>query len=43
MGDYVNSTAGNAIAWATTAVMIALTGLLILVTVFPGLPALVGL
>jgi NRAMP (natural resistance-associated macrophage protein)-like metal ion transporter len=43
MGDYVNSKAFNGIAWATTAIMIVLTGLLVIVTVFPGLPGLIGL
>jgi len=43
MGDYVNSYAFNVVAWATTAIMIALTALLLLVTVFPRLPGLLGL
>jgi NRAMP (natural resistance-associated macrophage protein)-like metal ion transporter len=43
MGDYVNSKAFNGIAWTTTVVMIVLTVLLVAVTIFPGLPALVGL
>ncbi len=43
MGDYVNSIAFNAVAWTTTWIMIALTVLLLLVSVFPGLPGLVGL
>jgi Mn2+/Fe2+ NRAMP family transporter len=43
MGDYVNSNTFNRIAWATTAIMIFLTVLLVIVTVFPGLPSLIGL
>ncbi|MEW6721495.1 MAG: Nramp family divalent metal transporter [Thermodesulfobacteriota bacterium] len=43
MGEHVNSRAFNGIAWTTTGVMIVLTALLVAVTVFPGLPALVGL
>ncbi len=43
MGNYVNGKAFNAIAWATTWIMIVLTVLLVIVTIFPGLPALVGL
>ncbi len=43
MGDHVNSKAFNGIAWTTTVVMIVLTVLLVLVTVFPGLPQAVGL
>ncbi|HEX9206460.1 MAG TPA: Nramp family divalent metal transporter [Candidatus Deferrimicrobiaceae bacterium] len=43
MGGHVNSKAFNGIAWTTTAVMIFLTGLLVLVTVFPGLPGVLGL
>jgi len=43
MGDYVNSKSFNRIAWTTTVVMIVLTGLLVIVTLFPGLPGLIGL
>jgi Mn2+/Fe2+ NRAMP family transporter len=43
MGDYVNSKSFNGIAWATTVVMIVLTALLVIVTLFPGLPELAGL
>jgi Mn2+/Fe2+ NRAMP family transporter len=43
MGDHVNSKAFNGIAWTTTAVMIVLTAILVVVTVFPGLPGLLGL
>ncbi|MBP2675293.1 MAG: family manganese transport rane protein, partial [Deltaproteobacteria bacterium] len=43
MGEHVNSKAFNGIAWTTTVVMIVLTVLLVTVTVFPGLPAMVGL
>jgi Mn2+/Fe2+ NRAMP family transporter len=43
MGEHVNSKAFNGIAWTTTAVMIFLTGLLVLVTLFPGLPGVLGL
>lgn len=43
MGEHVNSRAFNGIAWTTTAVMIFLTGLLVLVTLFPGLPGVLGL
>ena len=43
MGEHVNSKAFNGIAWTTTVVMIVLTALLVLVTVFPGLPGLLGL
>jgi Mn2+/Fe2+ NRAMP family transporter len=43
MGQHVNSKAFNGIAWATTAAMIALTVLLVLITLFPDLPAWVGL
>jgi len=43
MGEHVNSAAFNAIAWTTTWVMIALTVLLVVVTIFPGLPGLFGL
>lgn len=39
MGDWVNHGALNAVAWATTVVMIALTVLLLLVTLFPALPS----
>lgn len=42
MGEHVNSKAFNAIAWATTIVMIVLTVLLVVVTLLPGLPAMVG-
>jgi NRAMP (natural resistance-associated macrophage protein)-like metal ion transporter len=40
MGDYVNTKAFNGIAWTTTVVMIVLTVVLVIVTVFPGLPVL---
>jgi NRAMP (natural resistance-associated macrophage protein)-like metal ion transporter len=43
MGEHVNSKAFNGIAWTATAVMIFLTGLLVLVTLFPGLPGVLGL
>ncbi len=43
MGEYVNTKAFNGIAWTTTVVMIALTVVLVIVTVFPGLPSLIGL
>jgi len=43
MGEHVNSKAFNGIAWTTTGVMIVLTALLVVVTVFPGLPGLLGL
>ncbi|MDA8120967.1 MAG: Nramp family divalent metal transporter [Deltaproteobacteria bacterium] len=43
MGDYVNTKAFNGIAWATTVIMIALTVVLLIVTVFPGLPSLISL
>ena len=43
MGEHVNSKAYNGIAWTTTVVMIALTALMVLVTLFPGLPGKVGL
>jgi NRAMP (natural resistance-associated macrophage protein)-like metal ion transporter len=43
MGEHVNSKAFNGIAWTTTVVMIFLTALLVVVTVFPGLPVLLGL
>jgi len=43
MGEHVNSRAFNGIAWTTAAVMIVLTALLVVVTVFPGLPGLLGL
>jgi NRAMP (natural resistance-associated macrophage protein)-like metal ion transporter len=43
MGEHVNSKAFNGIAWTTTVVMIALTVLLVLVTVFPELPRMAGL
>jgi Mn2+/Fe2+ NRAMP family transporter len=43
MGDYVNSKAFNGIAWTTTFVMIALTVILVIVTLFPALPRLIGL
>jgi NRAMP (natural resistance-associated macrophage protein)-like metal ion transporter len=43
MGDYVNTKAFNGIAWATTVVMIALTVVLVIVTLFPDLPRLLGL
>jgi len=37
MGDYVNSRSFNAVAWVTVMVMIILTAMLILISVFPGL------
>jgi Mn2+/Fe2+ NRAMP family transporter len=43
MGEHVNSRAFNGIAWTTTVVMVVLTALLLVVTVFPGLPGLLGL
>jgi Mn2+/Fe2+ NRAMP family transporter len=43
MGDHVNSKAFNGIAWTTTVVMIALTVLLVVVTIFPGIPRALGL
>ncbi len=43
MGDYVNTKAFNGIAWTTTVVMIVLTVLLVIVTIFPRLPSLIGL
>ena len=43
MGEHVNSRAFNGIAWTTTVVMVALTAFLLIVTVFPGLPGLLGL
>ena len=43
MGEYVNSKAFSRIAWTTTVVMIALTVLLAIVTVFPGLPRILSL
>ena len=43
MGDHVNSKAFNGIAWTTTAVMIVLTAILVVVTMFPGLPGRLGL
>ncbi len=43
MGDHVNSRAFNGIAWGTTVVMITLTVLMVVVTLFPGLPRIVGL
>jgi len=43
MGEHVNSKAFNGIAWTTTAVMIALTVLLVAVTIFPGIPRALGL
>ncbi len=43
MGDYVNTRTFNGIAWTTTVVMIALTVVLVIVTLFPGLPRLLGL
>jgi len=43
MGEHVNSKAFNGIAWTTTVVMIVLTALLVVVTVFPGLPGKLGL
>ena len=42
-GEHVNSKTFNGIAWTTTVVMIVLTALLVIVTVFPGLPGRVGL
>ena len=43
MGDYVNTRTFNGIAWTTTLVMIALTIILVIVTLFPTLPRLIGL
>lgn len=43
MGEFVNSKAFNGIAWTTTIDMIVLTVLLVIVTVFPGLPRMLGL
>jgi len=43
MGEHVNSRAFNGIAWTTTVVMIALSVLLAAITVFPGLPGMLGL
>lgn len=43
MGAYVNGRAFNAVAWSTTWIMIALTGMLLAVTLFPGLPGAMGL
>jgi Mn2+/Fe2+ NRAMP family transporter len=43
MGDYVNTKAFNGIAWTTTVVMIALTIVLVIVTLFPALPGMIGL
>jgi Mn2+/Fe2+ NRAMP family transporter len=43
MGEHVNSKTFNGIAWTTTVVMIALTALLVIVSVLPGLPGRVGL
>ena len=43
MGVHVNSKAFNGIAWTTTAIMIVLTALLVVVTVFPGIPGALGL
>ena len=43
MGEHVNSKAFNGIAWTTTWVMIVLTALLLVLTVFPGLPGVFGL
>jgi Mn2+/Fe2+ NRAMP family transporter len=39
MGDWVNSRTLNLVAWTTTVVMIGLTALLLLVTLFPALPS----
>ncbi|HEY5996601.1 MAG TPA: divalent metal cation transporter, partial [Candidatus Deferrimicrobiaceae bacterium] len=43
MGDHVNGKAFNAVAWATTWIMIVLTAMLLAVTIYPGLPGLAGL
>lgn len=43
MGEYVNSRFFNIIAWTTTVVMILLTIMLVLTTIFPGLPGVFGL
>jgi len=43
MGEHVNTKAFNGIAWTTTVVMISLTVLLVAITVFPGLPGMLGL
>lgn len=37
MGEYVNSRVFNLVAWVTTVVMIALTSLLVISSIFPGL------
>lgn len=39
MGSYTNSRGFNAVSWATTAIMIALTLTLVAITIFPGLLA----
>ena len=43
MGEHVNSKAFNGIVWTATGIMIVLTALLLVVTVFPGLPRALGL
>jgi len=43
MEEHVNSRTFNGIAWTSTVVMIVLTALLVIVTIFPGLPGRVGL
>jgi len=43
MGEHVNSPVFNGIAWTTTVVMIALTVLLVIITLFPGVPVALGL
>jgi len=43
MGENVNSKAFNGIAWTTTVVMIALSVLLVAITMFPELPGTLGL
>ncbi len=43
MGEHVNSKAFNGIAWTTTWVMIVLTALLVVLTMFPGMPGMLGL
>jgi Mn2+/Fe2+ NRAMP family transporter len=43
MGEHVNSKTFNGVAWTTVAAMIVLTVLMVVVTVFPGLPRMLGL
>jgi Mn2+/Fe2+ NRAMP family transporter len=42
MGEHVNSKAFNGIAWTTAVVMIVLTVALVLLTIVPGLPRMLG-